>query len=309
MRIGLYVSPAGAGSIDEMLARFEDAEAAGFHTAWSGQVFLHDLLTLLALAGRRTRRIELGSWVVPTPTRHPVALAQLAATAQHACGGRLRLGLGVSHEAVIRRRFGIHDPRPLAHLVEYLDVLEPLLRGDAVAHEGTRYRVHCRLDTPKGPAPPILLGALGPRMLALAGERAAGAALWLAGPRSLEEHAVPALRDAASRAGRPSPRIAVGLPIALTDDVARAREEVDRLLAASSRLPAYRRALAREGASRPSDVAIVGGEAALRDRLDRLAGIGVSDFNAVTFEVPGDAGAASRTRTWLSARIGRGARN
>lgn len=308
MRIGLYVSPAGAGSIDEVIARFEDAEAAGFHTAWSGQVFQHDLLTLLALAGRRTRRIELGSWVVPTPTRHPVALAQLATTAQHACGGRLLLGLGVSHAAVIGRRFGIDDPRPLAHLVEYLDVLEPLLRGEAVAHEGTRYRVHLRLDTPPGPAPPILVGALGPRMLALAGERTAGAALWLAGPRSLERFALPALRDAASRAGRPPPRVAVGLPIALTDDLPRAREGAERLLAASSRLPAYRRVLAREGASRPSDVAIAGGEATLRDRLDRLAELGVSDFNAVTFEVPGDAGAPARTRTWLSERIGHGSR-
>ena len=65
MRIGLYVSPAGASSIDEVLARFASAEALGFHTAWSGQVFAHDLLTLLALAGRVTQRIELGSWVVP----------------------------------------------------------------------------------------------------------------------------------------------------------------------------------------------------------------------------------------------------
>ncbi len=124
MRIGLYVSPAGGGSMDEVLARFARAEALGFDTAWSGQVFAHDLLTLLALAGRVTQRIELGSWVVPTPTRHPAALAQQVITVQRACKGRLLLGLGVSHAAVIGRRFGIDDPRPLSRLLEVLDVLQ-----------------------------------------------------------------------------------------------------------------------------------------------------------------------------------------
>jgi F420-dependent oxidoreductase-like protein len=304
MRIGLYVSAAGTRSIDEVLARFAAAEAAGFATAWSGQVQEHDLLTLLALAGRATSRIEIGAWVVPAPTRHPAALAQHAITAQHACGGRLALGLGVGHPAVIGRRFGIADPRPLAHLSEVLDVLQPLLETGAVAHAGARYRVEIALERHGAQAPPILLGALGPRMLALAGSRCAGAALWLAGPRSLAAFAIPALRRAAEDAERPPPRIAAALPIALCDDADRARAAVDAFLAALAKLPAYRRALDREGAERPSQVAIAGGEAALSSALDHLAEIGVTDFNAVLVPVAGDPECEARTRAWLAAWAG-----
>jgi F420-dependent oxidoreductase-like protein len=302
MRIGVYVSPAGTGSISELLGRFAAAEAAGFATAWSGQVFAHDLLTLLALAGRATRRIEIGAWVVPTPVRHPAALAQHAITAQLACGGRLALGLGVSHDEVIGRRFGIADPRPLSHLAEVLDVLQPLLRAGAVSHTGARYRVEIALERHGAAPPPILLGALGPRMLALAGSRCEGAALWLVGPRTLATSAMPALRRAAAAAGRPSPRIAAALPIALCDDPLRARAAIDAFLAAVARLPAYRRALSREGAARPSDVAIAGGEAVLASALDRLAELGVTDFNAVLVPIAGDPECEARTRAWLAAR-------
>lgn len=293
--------------MDEVLARFVHAEALGFRTAWSGQVFGHDLLTLLALAGRVTRHIELASWVVPTPTRHPAALAQQVITVQHACRGRLLLGLGVSHAAVVGRRFGIHDPRPLSRLVEVLDVLKPLLQTGDVQHAGAHHRAELQLDR-LGTAPPkILLGALGPRMLALAGSRTEGAALWLAGPRTLEDFAIPRLRAAASGAGRPEPRIAVGLPVALTDDVSRARDAADAFLEPSARLPAYRRVLAREGVSRPADVAVVGDGAAIGARLDALASLGVSDFNAVTFPVPDDPDVEDRTRSWLAGRAARNA--
>lgn len=301
MRIGLYVS-AATDSIAEVLGRFAAAEAAGFATAWSGQVLAYDLLTLLALAGRATRRIEIGAWVVPTPVRHPAALAQHAITAQLACSGRLALGLGVGHDAVIGRRFGIADPRPLSHLAEALDVLVPLLETGAVAHAGARYRVNLALERHGANGPPILLGALGPRMLALAGSRCAGAALWLTGPRTLATLAVPALEQAAQAAGRPPPRIAVALPIALTRDPVGARAAVDQLLDAVARLPAYRRALDREGAARPSELAIAGGEADLARALDHLAGLGVTDFNAVLVRVAGDPGCEDRTRAWLAAR-------
>jgi F420-dependent oxidoreductase-like protein len=300
VRIGIYVSADARAGIEAWLERFARAEAEGFATAWTGQLLGHDALVLLALAGRVTRRIELGSWVVPTPPRHPVVLAQQAATAQAASGGRLALGIGVSHRAVVADRLGLPYERPLAQLREYLAVLRPLLAGDEVDHRGELYRVRLRLDLAPGPPPPVLVGALGPRMLALAGSAADGAAIWLGGPRTLEHFAIPRLREAARAAGRPPPRIACGLPVAVARDVAAARASAEVFLARSARLPAYQRILAREGVASPADVALLGDEDAVARRLERLASLGVTDFAAVTFPVDGDADAPGRTRALLA---------
>ena len=147
MRIGLYISAGANAPIDAILARFQRAEADGFATAWAGQVFDHDALTLLALAARATRRIELGTWVVPAPLRHPAVLAQQALTVQAASGGRLALGVGVSHEEVVAQRFGEPFARPVRHMHEYLELLIPLLAGKRVEHAGERYRVSLQLGS------------------------------------------------------------------------------------------------------------------------------------------------------------------
>ncbi|HEY8152721.1 MAG TPA: TIGR03564 family F420-dependent LLM class oxidoreductase [Myxococcota bacterium] len=300
MRIGLYISAGPATPIDAILARFERAEAEGFATAWAGQVFDHDALTLLALAARATRRIELGSWVVPAPLRHPAVLAQQALTVQAASGGRLALGVGVSHEEVVARRFGERFEHPVRHMREYLDLLTPLLAGARVQHAGERYRVSLQLGSLGTDPPPVLLAALGPAMLRLAGAAADGAAIWLGSRRYLETFAVPHLREAARAAGRPAPRIACGFPIAVTRDLAPARAGAEALLARSSKLPAYRRVLERGGLARPSDAAIVGDEDAVARELEALAGIGVTDLNAVPFAVEGDPEAPARTQALLA---------
>jgi F420-dependent oxidoreductase-like protein len=292
------VSSGGGAPVDAVLAEFRRAEAEGLATAWLGQLLDHDALTLLALAGRDCRRIGLGSWVVPTPPRHPAALAQQALTLQAACGGRLVLGIGVSHDAVVSKRLGLDASRPVAHAREYLAVLRPLLAGEAVEHTGARYRVSLRLEVAGAAPPPVLLAALGPKMLALAGAAADGAAIWLGAPDWLATRAIPAIREAADAAGRPPPRIACGLPVLVHDDARAARERVDAFLAPSARLPAYRAVLARAGAQRPGEVALVGNEAAVEDALLGLAEAGATDFNAVV--VPGDAAAATRTRALLA---------
>ena len=136
MRIGVYVSPAGAASMEEVLARFVRAEAQGFRTAWSGQVFEHDLLTLLALAGRATRRIELGSWVVPTPTRHPGALAQHFATLDELSGGRMIIGLGTSGHRVIEHFHGVPFKKPLRRTREYVEIINRLISHEPLEYDG-----------------------------------------------------------------------------------------------------------------------------------------------------------------------------
>ena len=308
MRIGLYISAGATTPIDAILARFERAEADGFHTAWAGQLFDHDALTLLGLAARATRRLELGSWVVPAPLRHPAVLAQQALTVQAASSGRLVLGVGVSHPEVVARRFGEPFERPVRHMREYLELLVPLLAGERVEHAGERYRVSLQLGSFGASPPPVLLAALGPAMLRLAGAAATGAAIWLGSRRYLETFAVPRLREAARGAGRPAPRIACGFPIAVTRDLPAARDGAEALLARSARLPAYRRVLERGGLARPSDAAIVGDEDAVARELAALAGIGVTDFTAVLFAVAGDPEAVARTQALLAglARAGAG---
>lgn len=293
MRIGIYASAGRGAQLGALLDRFARIDEAGFHTAWLGQMHEFDALAALALAGRVTRRCELGSWVVPLQTRHPIALAQLAATAQAACGGRLLLGVGVSHAAVIEKRLGLAYAGPLRLAEESLAVLAPLLRGERVDHDGARYRIHAALDV--GAAPPaLLLAALGPQMLALAGRAADGAAIWLGGARYLQELAIPAVLSNARDAGRPAPRVVCGLPIAIADR-RRAADSLTRWIGPTAKLPSYRNVLARGGAASVADVALLGDDASVLDALDELAVLGVTDFNAVTFPVEGDPDAQSRT--------------
>lgn len=299
MRIGLFISCADRPSLDELIARFVAAEDAGLHTAWAGHTFDWDALTLLALAGRATKRIELGSWVVPSIPRHPVALAQQALTAQQACGNRLLLGIGASHAAVIEKRMGLDHSRPLRHMREVLAVLPPLLRGEQAVLHGEAFRIDARLDPLGALDPPILLAALGPRMLELAGRAADGVAIWLGGERFLADFALAHLDRGAEAAGRPRPRVVVGLPVCVTRHSG-ALAAAERFLGPSSRLPAYRRVLEREGAESPGSVALIGDEEALSYRLERLAASGATDFNAIPFAVPEDPEAVARTRAALA---------
>lgn len=299
VRIGFYVSVDGATPVEALLRRFERAEALGFHTAWVGQTFDHDALTLLALAARATRRIELGTWVVPIQPRHPSVLAQQALTVQAASGGRLLLGVGVSHAAVVEKRLGLPYDRPALRMREYMCALAPLLAGREVHFVGETLRVSVQVGVDASP-PPVFLAALGPHMLRLAGELADGVAIWLGGPRYLERYALPRIRAAAEAAGREMPRVACGLPVAVTADEAVARASAEAFLARSSRLPAYRRVLEREGAASPGEVAVVGDASAVGEALERLAGLGVTDFNAVPFAVEGDPDAVPRTQELLA---------
>lgn len=304
VRIGLYVSADAATPVETLVDRFRRADALGFHTAWAGQLFDHDALLLLALAAQATRRIELGSWVLPVQPRHPVVLAQQALTLQAASRGRLLLGLGVGHAEVVERRLGLSSEKPVACMREYLEVLRPLLARERVEHVGARLRLALRLDGPEAPPPPLFVAALGPQMLRLAGRRADGVAIWLGGPRYLEEFALPRVGAAAREAGRPPPRIACGLPVAVTAHRERARASADALLARSARLPAYRRVLERERADSPAAVALLGDESAVARQLDHLGALGVTDFTAWLFPVEGDEEAPERTRALLAELAG-----
>jgi F420-dependent oxidoreductase-like protein len=246
-----------------------------------------DAVGACAVIGWETDHIELGTAVTPTYPRHPAALAQQALTTQVACGDRFALGIGLSHQMVIEGMFGMSYDKPAKHMAEYLEIIAPLLRGEAVDFEGDQLTGKLALDIPKADEVPLLVAALGPAMLKLAGHHAHGTTLWMTGPKTVEEHIAPSIRAAAEEAGKHDPRIVCGLPVCLTDNPEGAREDIGKALQIYGMLPSYRAMLDREGVEGPADLAIVGDEAALRAAIARLRDVGVTDFNAAVIGAGG----------------------
>ena len=300
MRIGLMYGTTGdrEDSLDKLVAYAKQAETLGFDALWMPNIFSFDAITALAIVGRETERIELGTAVVPTYPRHPMAMAQQVLTASAACDGRFTLGIGLSHKLVIEDMFGMSYDKPARHMKEYLAVLAPLLRGEPVKHEGDLYRVQGGLDVPGARPVPLVVAALGDVMLSHAGRLSDGTITWMTGTKTLADHIAPSIRAAAEKAGRPAPRVVAGLPIALTNDTAAARETMAKTFAIYGTLPSYRAMLDREGADGPADVALVGDEAELRAQIDRLRDAGVTDFDAAV--TPVDAGSEDRTLEFLA---------
>lgn len=303
MRHGLLLHL--SAPLDEVVDQARRAETAGFDSVWSSQLFGYDALTLLALVGAAVPRIELGTAVVPVHPRHPIVLASQALTVQAATGGRLTLGIGLSHQVVVEGMFGYSFDRPHRYMTEYLASLAPLLRGEPVSFDGDVVHSHTlgAIDV-RAPAPRLLLAALGTRMLGLAGSDADGTVTWMVGAATLAGHVVPTISRAAEAAGRAAPVVAVGLPVCVTDDPAAAREEAGRLFAIYGSLPSYRAMLDREGVAGPADVALVGDEDAVLEQLAALEEAGATEFQAAIF---GDADARARTFELLARRAAGGA--
>ncbi|MCY4393047.1 MAG: TIGR03564 family F420-dependent LLM class oxidoreductase [Chloroflexi bacterium] len=303
MRIGAMIG--GREDLEGLVARTQELEAAGFDSVWMPNVFGLDAMGAFTVIGRETERIELGTAVVPTYPRHPVTMAQQALTVQAASGNRFALGIGLSHKFVIEDMWGMSFDRPARHMRDYLEALLPLLRGGEVNVENESYRVHATYGVPGAEPPPVLLAAMAPRMLALAGSVADGTSLWMTGPDTIESYIEPALREASERAGREqAPRIVAAFPIAVTDDPDAGRKAIGKMLRGYSPIPSYRAMLDREGAAEPEDVAILGDERTLDEALDRLEAMGVSDFSGSI--MPVDPEAEGRTTAYLVSRLGRG---
>ncbi len=160
---------------DEVVGQVASLRDAGIQTAWASQIFGYDALTALAAVGREVPGIDLGTAVVPTYPRHPVMLAAQALTVQAATGGRLTLGIGLSHQVVIENVFGQSFDKPARHMKEYLSILVPLLEGEQVSFAGETLSASTfgplQIDAP---APPVLVAALGPTMLRIAGAHGIG---------------------------------------------------------------------------------------------------------------------------------------
>jgi F420-dependent oxidoreductase-like protein len=295
MRIGIN----GTGlvqraSIDAIADHAAQAAADGFSSYWLAEhpTGGFDALTVLTVVGLRVSNIELGTAIVPTMPRHPMVLAGQAQTTHAAIGGRLTLGIGLSH-APMMAQLGIGFDKPIRHLREYLSVLMPLLEEGKVSFRGET--ISCDAQTFKHAERrcSVIVAALGPQALAVAGARTDGTTLAWVGPRTIRDHIVPTIAEAAARAGRPAPRIIATLPICVTHDATKVRSLIDKNLAMYGTLPSYRAMFDREGVDGPSGVAIVGDEDTVARKIGDLKDAGVTDFAPSELAIS----AEERTRT------------
>jgi F420-dependent oxidoreductase-like protein len=305
VRIGLQTGPE-RGRYREKVARLiasaQAAEAAGFDSVWVPQIpDEFDALTAVALMGNATSRIELGTAVMPIQSRHPVAMAQQALSTQAACAGRFTLGLGPSHHWIVSDMFGLPYDRPARQMRDYVEVLDVALAAPGpVDVENETYRVHNPLDV-TDQAVPMLVAALGPVMLQLAGERTAGTILWMANERAIADHIVPRITKAAAEAGRPAPRVVAGVPVTLcrNDEVDAVRFWANKALGHAEYSPNYQRLLEHGDAGDVGDMCAAGDEAAVLDRLRSFRDAGTTDLAARVLPFGADRAAriASRERT------------
>jgi len=256
MKIGIFGSN-NDSTVDGVLAEVKAAEQDGFASYWQSQIFGLDALSTLSVVGHEVPRIELGTSVIPTYPRHPMMLAQQALTANQASGGRLCLGIGLSHQVVIEGMLNLSFDKPLRHMKEYLSILMPLIHDQKVSFAGETLTTHAQLTIGKPQSCDVVIAA-----------------------RTLT---VPTINEAADKLGKPKPRVIAALPVCVTKDVEGARARAAQVFAVYGQLPSYRAMLDHEGAAGPADVAIIGSAGEVFDKVAALQEVGVTDFGGVEF--------------------------
>ncbi|MDC2963644.1 TIGR03564 family F420-dependent LLM class oxidoreductase [Gammaproteobacteria bacterium] len=295
MNIGIMMGTSGSSTIDDLVGIAKSAEEAGLDHVWLANIFSFDAISTLAIIGREVPRIKLGTAVTPTYPRHPTAIAQQALTTAAATSNRFTLGIGLSHKLVIEDMLGISYDKPAKHMKEYLRVLMPLARRQPVSFNGEEFKVSgWSLDVPGADPMPVVVAALGPLMLKIAGELADGTNTWMVGPRTMKDHIVPGL-------GNQSSKVIAGVPMTLTKNIEKAKEKVAQDLVMYGQLPSYRAMLDKEGVNGPEDIACVGDENHLRGEIQRYEDAGVTDLNVAIME--SEEGARARTLAFLGSLV------
>jgi 5,10-methylenetetrahydromethanopterin reductase len=307
MRLGIFIGDAGGErtSVEELLAEARRAEELGFATGWVPHIpWSLDGLIALALAGQVTSRIELGTAVMPTYPRHPVAMAQQALSAQAASEGRVVLGIGPSHAVVIERMHGLAYEHPARHTGEYVEVLKKAFHGTGhVSYHGDFFNVEAMLEVPGSSGMPVLVAALAPRMLRMAGTLADGTITYWANEKAIGEHVVPSISTAAGEAGRPTPRVVAGIPVAVVRDVDSAKQRAAKVFAGYNAIPAYQRIRSEGGDESLPDLAIIGSEAEVTARIRAYADAGATDLAAAVVGLDDDREASAQRTVELLASL------
>ncbi|SHF92435.1 TIGR03564 family F420-dependent LLM class oxidoreductase [Streptoalloteichus hindustanus] len=287
----------GNNVVEAMVAEAREAAGYGVDSVWVGQRLDYDAIGVAGVIGARVPGVDVGVSAVPVFGRHPLLVSSQAQTAQAATGGRFHLALALGVPQLVERSFGLAWERPVARLREFLTVLGPLLRGEAVAHEGELITARSALPTRvvgAQPPTPLLVAAMAPRALRVTGELADGTVAFLAGPGALADHIVPTLATAAANAGRPAPRVVALVPAAVTTDEDARRAMADDL-AFYRDFSSYQRVLALSGVDDPMDLALLGDEDTVAAGLRRYVEAGATEI-VLTGHLGLDPAIQSRTR-------------
>ncbi|QIS11060.1 TIGR03564 family F420-dependent LLM class oxidoreductase [Nocardia arthritidis] len=302
MTIGIALSPFtlnnSDNAVDAAVAFGREAVAAGLSSVWFGQLFGQDSIAVAGTVGRELPELEVGTSVVPIGGRHPLVVAGQAQTAQATAHGRFTLGVGTGGRAAAESAFGITFDRPIAYLREFLTALQQLLETGTAD-------LHGEILTAAPPFPadvagarprvPVLVAAMGPQALRVAGELADGTLPYLIGPQVLAKHIVEPINAAAERAGRPRPRIAVMVTAVVTSDVEAARAQAEQSMAFYDEVPSYRRVIELSGVRRAAELAVIGDEETVAARIAEFFDAGATDVIVASTDLNGD---ADRLRTW-----------
>ena len=277
MKLGIYGGNVRRGaSLMSLVDEIVDLEKRGFNSYWIPQVGSYDALTMIALASQQTSKIEFGTAVIPSYPRHPAALAEQAATVNALTGGRLVLGVGPSHKPGIEDSLGLKYEKPALHMREYVSILKSLGSEGRVDFDGELYRVRTGIGVPDAQPFPVVISALAPLMLKAAGQVADGTVTWMVGKNTIENHTVPRITRAAEEAGKPAPRVVVGVPVCVHDDRDQAIARSVQIFKHYGSLPNYRRQLDAEGISEAGEIAVVGNEKEVEAQLQSFFDVGAT---------------------------------
>ena len=294
---GLLAKP----ELGKLTADIAAAETDGYESYWLAQTGQADALTVFAAHGNTGSTMDLGTAVIPTWTTHPQVLAASALTTQAAIGGRLILGIGLSHKPAIEDRWKMTWERPVRQMMDYLDILMPMLAEGKASHDGYFWSFEGEYARMTDKVPSVMIAALGEQMLRLTGSRADGTILWCVGPKTVKEHIAPVINAAAEKAGRPRPSIVCSLPVWVTDNPEPAREFVAKALSIYAELPSYRAMLDIEGVHGLGELSLIGSEDEINEKLADIAASGATDFTAVPMGADPDK--IARTRTLLNGHL------
>ncbi|BBZ31762.1 LLM class F420-dependent oxidoreductase [Mycolicibacterium confluentis] len=281
MPTGIFLSPLPnvANVVDDVIDQARRAYDLGVRQIWLAQQLDTDAITLAAVVGAAVPGLGVGTSVVPINPRHPLIVASLAQTAQAATHGHFSLGLGLGAHAIEQRTFGIDPAGTVARLREHLQVLRAVFDGDDVDVRGEHITAvpEWPVQVAGGHPVPLYVAAMGPKALQITGELADGTLPYLAGPRTIKDFIVPTITDAATKAGRPTPRVIAAAPVLVTDDRDAGLAAARAALSFYDTIPSYQKVVAREGLTSAADLAIVGSHDEVLEKLSAYRDAGASD--------------------------------
>lgn len=277
-------------TLNESVSRAKAAERLGYESIWLSQLpDARDAALVVAAYAAATERVKFGMGVLPIYIRHPTAMVQMAATLDEMSGGRFILGLGVSHKVTVESMWGLHLDSPVEAMREYLTIVQTSLKEGSCGFDGKYFKATWAYSGPRPQKLPVMIAALSPRMLDLAGEMTDGVVLWMCAPRYIREHVVPIVKAARERVGKSLEGfdIVAHVPVCLTSDRRGGLDAFRPTVERYSNLPFYRKALDAAGYkadldagnitdSMLDDFAGIGDEQQVRDAIGRYRDAGLT---------------------------------